>query len=307
MHLLGAPIWLLLPVSVVRLRRTGAKYRIESERWTAQTKATATRRSYGPEGERNDETPRGGGGGWDEPAPRQDDLQAHLMEVETTGFDAAAATSRTSVGAQGGYFEQAARNAQAAATAPGLNSPGTAGPVRGLLDQVGRALPCSYKEEGSENVSEAYYDTESRPGDPADCWKAAPESDEPRQRDHGGHHHHPESAISGHRGWEIRQLTGTLGHYDALVDFAAVYMTLQECPRAVQRDGGTATRGSATGLAARFLLLAGAFCNSPETWQWPRPTAGCGSAPGGDRRGRTVYFWKRHLGGPATWEPEKKP
>ena len=85
------------------------------------------------------------------------------LEVETTGFDAADADLPTLVEVLGGYFEQAAVHNYGSGYRSGdytVRIP--ADQFQAFLDRVGTICHVTYKEEGSENVSEAYYDAESR-------------------------------------------------------------------------------------------------------------------------------------------------
>ena len=94
-----------------------------------------------------------------------------------------------------------------------------------LLAQVGELCHVTYQEQDSDNVSEAYYDTESRlitqqtKLERLQTLLAQAETMEDIIT--------IESAISDTE-LEIEQLTGTLRQYDSLVDFSTVYITLQE-------------------------------------------------------------------------------
>lgn len=85
------------------------------------------------------------------------------MEVETTAFDTADADLRTLVEVLGGYFEQAAVHDYGSGYRSGdykVRIP--ADQFQPFLDQVGTLCHVTYQEQTSENVSEAYYDAESR-------------------------------------------------------------------------------------------------------------------------------------------------
>lgn len=85
------------------------------------------------------------------------------MQVETTAFDDAAAGLRQLVEDMGGYFETASvynyggdyRSAYYTIRVP-------AEQYQNLLTQVGKLCHIVRQEENSQNISEQYYDTESR-------------------------------------------------------------------------------------------------------------------------------------------------
>ena len=85
------------------------------------------------------------------------------LSVETTAFDDAAAGLRQLVEGMGGYFETASvynygggyRSAYYTIRVP-------AEQFQNLLTQVGKLCHVVRQEEGQQNISEQYYDTESR-------------------------------------------------------------------------------------------------------------------------------------------------
>ena len=146
---------------------------------------------------------------------------AHL-EVETTAFDAAAADLETLVGELGGYFEYAAVNSYSSGYRSGTYTVRVpTGQFEVFLDQVGELCHVVYQEKDSENISEAYYDTESR--------LVTQKTKLERLQELLGQAETMEdiitieSAIS-ETELAIEQLTGTLRSYDALVDFATVHL-----------------------------------------------------------------------------------
>ena len=150
---------------------------------------------------------------------------AHL-EVETTAFDAAAADLETLVGELGGYFEYAAVNSYSSGYRSGTYTVRVpTGQFEVFLDQVGELCHVVYQEKDSENISEAYYDTESR--------LVTQKTKLERLQELLGQAETMEdiitieSAIS-ETELAIEQLTGTLHSYDALVDFATVHLSLEE-------------------------------------------------------------------------------
>ena len=148
------------------------------------------------------------------------------MEVETTGFDAADADLRTLVEVLGGYFEQAAVHDYGSGYRSGdykVRIP--ADQFQPFLDQVGTLCHVTYQEQTSENVSEAYYDAESRLA--TQRTKLERLQNLLAQAENMEDIITIESAISDTE-LEIERLTGTLRQYDALVDYATVYLSLQE-------------------------------------------------------------------------------
>ena len=226
------------------------------------------------------------------------------MEVETTGFDAADADLRTLVEVLGGYFEQAAVHNYGSGYRSGdytVRIP--ADQFQAFLDRVGTICHVTYKEEGSENVSEAYYDAESRlvtqqtKLERLQALLAQAENMEDIIT--------IESAISDTE-LEIEQLTGTLRHYDSLVDFSTVYITLQEVYQLSNVEEPATSFGSRVGTA--FASGWRGFVSTLESlavalaygWVWLLLLAVIGAAAG-------RYFWKRHRRQTQPREPEKKP
>ena len=226
------------------------------------------------------------------------------MEVETTGFDAADADLRTLVEVLGGYFEQAAVHNYGSGYRSGdytVRIP--ADQFQAFLDQVGTICHVTYKEEDSENVSEAYYDAESRlvtqqtKLERLQALLAQAENMEDIIT--------IESAISDTE-LEIEQLTGTLRHYDSLVDFSTVYITLQEVYQLSNVEEPATSFGSRVGTA--FASGWRGFVSTLESlavalaygWVWLLLLAVIGAAAG-------RYFWKRHRRQTQPREPEKKP
>ena len=148
------------------------------------------------------------------------------MEVETTAFDTADADLRTLVEVLGGYFEQAAVHDYGSGYRSGdykVRIP--ADQFQPFLDRVGTLCHVTYQEQTSENVSEAYYDAESRLA--TQRTKLERLQNLLAQAENMKDIITIESAISDTE-LEIERLTGTLRQYDALVDYATVHLSLQE-------------------------------------------------------------------------------
>ena len=129
------------------------------------------------------------------------------MEVETTAFDTADADLRTLVEVLGGYFEQAAVHDYGSGYRSGdykVRIP--ADQFQPFLDQVGTLCHVTYQEQRTklERLQNLLAQAENM----EDIITI-------------------ESAISDTE-LEIERLTGTLRQYDALVDYATVYLSLQE-------------------------------------------------------------------------------
>ena len=147
------------------------------------------------------------------------------MEVETTAFEDAVSGLERLVEDMGGYFERAAVHDYGGYRSADYTARVPAERFQDLLAQVGELCHVTYQEQDSENVSTAYYDTESRlvtqrtKLERLQALLAQAETMEDIIT--------IESAISDTE-LAIEQLTGTLRHYDALVDFATVTIMLQE-------------------------------------------------------------------------------
>ena len=151
------------------------------------------------------------------------------MEVETTAFDTADADLRTLVEVLGGYFEQAAVHDYGSGYRSGdykVRIP--ADQFQPFLDQVGTLCHVTYQEQTSENVSEAYYDAESRLA--TQRTKLERLQNLLAQAENMEDIITIESAIS-ETEYEIERLSGTMRHYDALVDYATVTLELSEVYR----------------------------------------------------------------------------
>ena len=226
------------------------------------------------------------------------------MEVETTGFDAADADLRTLVEVLGGYFEQAAVHNYGSGYRSGdytVRIP--ADQFQAFLDRVGTMCHVTYKEEGSENVSEAYYDAESRLV--TQQTKLERLQNLLAQAENMEDIITIESAISDTE-LEIEQLTGTLRHYDSLVDFSTVYITLQEVYQLSNVEEPATSFGSRMGAA--FASGWRGFVSALESlavtlaygWVWLLLLVVIGAAAG-------RILWKRKHRGQGTGETEKKP
>ena len=228
------------------------------------------------------------------------------MEVETTAFDTAAADLRTLVEILGGYFEQAAVHNYGSGYRSGdytVRIP--ADQFQAFLDQVGTLCHVTYKEEGSENVSEAYYDAESRLV--TQQTKLERLQNLLAQAENMEDIITIESAISDTE-LEIERLTGTLRQYDALVDYATVHLSLQEVYQLSNVEEPATSFASRMGAA--FASGWRGFVGALESlavalaygWVWLLLLAAAGTAAG-----RILWKRRRRERQAASKEPENKP
>ena len=176
------------------------------------------------------------------------------LEIQTEAFDAAAASLEALVAEAGGYFQSAqveggslrdqnaARYGNYVIRLPEEN-------FSAFLDQSGTLGYVVRRSESSENVSQAYYDTETR--------LAAQRTKQERLLDLLAQADTMESIIElenalGETEYEIQSLTTDLEHYDDLIDYATVDLYLAEVLSLSQTPGETAGLGErmAAGLSA---------------------------------------------------------
>ena len=176
------------------------------------------------------------------------------LEIQTEAFDTAAASLEALVAEAGGYFQSAqveggslrdqnaARYGNYVIRLPEEN-------FSAFLDQSGTLGYVVRRSESSENVSQAYYDTETR--------LAAQRTKQERllallaQADTMESIIELENALS-ETEYEIQSLTTDLEHYDDLIDYATVDLSLTEVLSLSQTPGETAGLGErmAAGLSA---------------------------------------------------------
>lgn len=166
------------------------------------------------------------------------------MEAETTNFDGCAADLDKLVEQLGGYFERTSVNSYDSGyryASYTVRVP--AEQFQAFCNQVGELCHVVYQDSGVENISEAYYDTESRLN--TQRTKLGRLQALLAQADKMEDIITIESAIS-ETELAIEQLSGTLRGYDALVDFSTVYVNLQEVYRLRN------TEEPASGFASRL-------------------------------------------------------
>lgn len=228
------------------------------------------------------------------------------MEVETTAFDTAAADLRTLVEILGGYFEQAAVHNYGSGYRSGdytVRVP--ADQFQPFLDRVGTLCHVTYQEQTSENVSEAYYDAESRLA--TQRTKLERLQNLLAQAENMEDIITIESTISDTE-LEIERLTGTLRQYDALVDYATVHLSLQEVYQLSNVEEPATSFASRMGAA--FASGWRGFVGALESlavalaygWVWLLLLAAAGTAAG-----RILWKRRRRERQAASKEPENKP
>ncbi len=148
------------------------------------------------------------------------------IDLETLEFETAVADIAALVEELGGYFEQNS-----------ISSPSSryrcadyvvrvpAEQFRPFCRQLGTLCHMTYKAESAENITEEYYDTDSRLQTAQT--KLARLQELLSQADNMSDIITIESAISDTQ-YEIDYLSGTLRHYDALVGYATVNISLSE-------------------------------------------------------------------------------
>ena len=148
------------------------------------------------------------------------------LDVETRDFDSSHTLLRSTATELGGYLESSTvgsggrgyRWADYTVRVPSAQ-------FQGFLDQAGGLAHVTWQNTEQQNITETYYDTDGR-------LKTQQIKLERLQKLLAQAENMEdiitiESAIS-ETEWNIENLSGTLRHYDALVDFATVTVSLQE-------------------------------------------------------------------------------
>lgn len=164
------------------------------------------------------------------------------IEMQTLEFDQAAQDIASLVESMGGYFEQ--KNFSNYSSSYRHASYTVRVPAEQFTDfctQVGTLCHVTWQSDTAENISERYYDTQSR-------LETAQIKLERLQEllskaDNMADIITIESAISDTE-YEIESLSGTLRHYDALVDYATVSLTLSETYKLDENEGAPLTFGA---------------------------------------------------------------
>ena len=185
--------------------------------------------------------------------PREDRLASAKMvytasiQAETQDYDACTAALEDLVDRLGGYLEYASsdsygdgsRSASYTVRVPAKE-------FRGFLKTVGEISHVTSQDQNAENISERYYDTESR----LETQKTKMERLQTllSKAENMEDIIDLENAIS-ETEYQIEQLTGSLRHYDSLVDYATVDIRLREVLRLSTVEEAPPTFGSRLGSA----------------------------------------------------------
>ena len=148
------------------------------------------------------------------------------MDLQTLSFDQADSDISALVEEMGGYFEQRSisnrssgyRYAEYTVRVP-------AEKFNDFCSQMGTLCHLVYKDESADNITESYYDTQSRLVTAQTKLERLQEL--LRRAESMEDIITIESAIS-ETEWTIENLTGTLRTYDSLVGYSTVYMSLSE-------------------------------------------------------------------------------
>ena len=179
----------------------------------------------------------------DKPAKK---IYTGYMEMETQDFDAASDSIDALVKELGGYFQQSSvSNRSGSGYRRGSYTVRVpAEQFETFLQKAGELCRVTYSSTNTDDVSESYYDTEARLETAriklerlqALLAKATSMEDIITI----------ESAIS-ETEWDIENLSGTLRHYDALVDYATIDVELSEVYQLSNQDGAVTTFGGRLG------------------------------------------------------------
>ena len=169
------------------------------------------------------------------------------IEAETRDLDACTAALEELVEKLGGYLEYAStdsygdgsRSASYTVRIP-------AGEFKGFLKTVGEISHVTSQSRDADNISEMYYDTESR----LETQRTKMERLQTllAKAENMEDIIDLENAIS-ETEYQIEQLTGSLRHYDSLVDFATIDVRLREVLRLTTVEEAPPTFGSRLGNA----------------------------------------------------------
>ena len=194
------------------------------------------------------------------------------LELETTDFDQAVADLADLTEQMGGYYESstvADRGSDYRWANYTIRVP--ADQYRAFLDQAGTLCHETWRNTTQDDVSEAYYDVQGRL--PTQRVKLERLQDLLERAENMEDIITIESAISETQE-SIDRLSGSLQHYDSMVDYATVYITLnevyqlstvQETPAGFAQRLGNAFaggwRGFLTGMESLVVALA-------YGWMW---------------------------------------
>lgn len=166
------------------------------------------------------------GGGADDALKDAKMVYRANMDLQTLSFDKADGDITALVKEMGGYFEQRSiSNRSSGYRYADYTVRIPADKFESFCTRMGTLCHLVYKNESADNITESYYDTQSRLVTAQTKLERLQEllSKAETMEDIIT----IESAISDTE-WTIENLTGTLRTYDSLVDYATVYMSLSE-------------------------------------------------------------------------------
>ena len=169
---------------------------------------------------------------------------AHI-EMQTLSYEQAVEDIAALVERSGAYFEQ--KNFSNYSSGYRHASYTVRVPAEQFADfcaQVGTLCHVTWQDDSAENISEQYYDTQSRL-ETAQI-KLARLQELLKKAEHMEDIITIESAIS-ETEWDIESLSGTLRHYDALVDYATINVELSEVYKLSGQDEAVTTFGGRLG------------------------------------------------------------
>lgn len=195
------------------------------------------------------------------------------MEMQTQDFDAAASGIEALVRELGGYFQQSSVSNRGSSSyrygSYTIRIP--AAQFEAFFQRAGQLCHVTYTNTTADDVSESYYDTEAR------LETARIKLERLQQLLAKATSMEDiitiESAIS-ETEWDIENLSGTLRHYDALVDYATINVELSEVyqlsgqDKAVTTFGGRLGQSFTNGLRAVGSALEDFAVWLAYSWVW---------------------------------------
>lgn len=178
--------------------------------------------------EAEESAPSAPAGGAEKPSALKDAKMVYTanLDLQTLAFDKADADIAALVEEMDGYFEQRSiSNRSSGYRYANYTVRIPAEKFNDFCSQMGTLCHLVYKNESADNITESYYDTQSRLVTAQTKLERLQEL--LRRAESMEDIITIESAISDTE-WTIENLTGTLRTYDSLVDYATVYMSLSE-------------------------------------------------------------------------------
>ncbi len=171
------------------------------------------------------------------------------LELETTEFERADGEIKALTRQLGGYFEeQSTRTRSGGYRSASYTVRVPAARFEEFLEQIGNVCTVSYQTQSAEDVSEFYYDTESR------LETAKIKLDRLQELLSRAEEMADiitlEDAIS-ETEYQIESLSGTLRHYDALIGYSTINVSLNEVYRVTEIETAPLTFGERMGAAFR--------------------------------------------------------